>query len=797
MMPKTPQERVDYIFHSALVLAENLRHRYLLLDHLMWALAEDKAIAAILRHFKIDAEKLAHIIFTNLRDSVDFEKSAEPPVVTKAVQRVGESANSRAQLAGRNFLTVMDIFYSLLDETQTTPYTVLVQSGCDMPALKSTLLSFINEFNKSAHVIEEYPGMIEKAMQSIESGTSRIVFKRAEPVNMSNGAHETGQTGKDDDPLEQYCVNLNALAEQGKLAPVIGREAETEKVLQALGRKLKSNLIIVGDSGTGKTAIVDGLVNRIVFKQVPASLANSIVYSLDIGALLAGTKFRGDFEERFKGVVNRLKEIPNSILFIDEIHMIRGAGAGSESSMDAANLLKPSLARGEIRVIGATTHEEYRKFFEKDKALMRRFYKLDISEPSVEDTKEILRKSIGTFEEFHKVQYDPESLDTLVDLAHKHIHDRRFPDKAFDIVDAVGSRKKLFSTPDDRRITIDDIEQEISQMAKVSLVKKNENSLDSLSSLSDRLKETVFGQNEAIDMLVNYVLISKAGLREGDKTQLAALLRGPTGCGKTEVAKQLAKELGISFVRFDMSEYQEKHAISKLIGSPPGYVGHGEGSVGDGQLINEVEKHPHCVLLLDEVEKAHPDVLNILLQVMDYGMLTSSSGKTISFRNVILLLTSNLGAKDSEKNNIGFGRDFKDNDKQDEATKSFFAPEFRNRLDFIVSFNKLSTSTMMSVVDKFVGSINELMKDRNISVELTTEAKEYVVDQANKENMGARPIMSILTKKIKEQLSKEILFGNLKNGGHVIAEIVDNDIKLNYNVSESTNSESEEVNVIK
>lgn len=764
-------EHVERVLENSIKLAQSYNHKYVTVDHLLTALIHEQNISELIRIHGGDVASVKRELLEFLSSDA-IATSPSTPIRTTSFSRTLDRAIAQAMMLGRKDINLLDLFSSSLEQNKSAGFLILKKHGTDVVRLAQTIV-----------------GMLKGSVGGIDT----IIVQQGQPVSRQSataGRASDNQLKQDAaDVLKEFCINFNELAASGKIDPVIGRNEEIKKIIQVLGRKIKQNIILTGDAGTGKSAIVDGLALAIVNQEVPDALKGATLFGLDLAALIAGTKFRGEFEERLKAVVEALKTVPDSILFIDEIHMIKGAGAGSESAMDVANILKPALSKGQIRVIGATTNEEYRKFFEKDKALMRRFFKLDINEPSIEDTKKIVRESIKYFEKFHGVAYQPEALDKAVDLAAKYIHDKRFPDKAFDIIDAAGSKKKLYGT--DKLITLEDVENEIGVIAKVPQMAIKQDDTEKLANLKYKLKQTVFGQDSSVDQIVDYILIAKSGLRENEKTMLSALLRGPTGCGKTEIAKQLARELDIRFVRFDMSEYQEKHAISKLIGAPPGYVGFGEGTIGDGALINEIEKTPHCVLLLDEVEKAHPDVLNVLLQVMDYGMLTSSSGKTVSFRNVILLLTSNIGAKDAERRAIGFGN-HDNSHMQDVATNEFFAPEFRNRLDLLLTFNKLNDDVMLEIVDKFVKQMNEILTKKDVVVSLTKRAKEFIMKEAFASNLGARPVAVMLNKHIKEPLSKELLFGDLRNGGKVEVDYKDS-IKLK--VTQHTKDNSEGINV--
>jgi len=581
--------------------------------------------------------------------------------------------------------------------------------------------------------------------------------------------------------LSAYCIDLNAKAQAGRIDPLIGREKEVEQITQIIARRNKHNVIMTGDPGVGKTIIVEGLARRIVEGAVPDSLADHTIWNLDVATLVAGTKFRGDFEERLKQIIAAFTALPRTIMFIDEIHMIMGAGnGGGGGSIDAANMLKPALSRGDICCIGSTTQEEYRKHFEKDRALVRRFQKLDIFEPSAEDSKRILQGIAKHYEEYHGLEFDVSALDAAVDLTARHIHDKCLPDKAIDIIDSAAAWQRI--KPEAERaktITRDLIEAEVSRVAKVPVTTVKSKEADKLSQLETDLNTKIFGQTDAIDGVVNAIYMSRSGLRESDKTVGSFLFSGPSGVGKTEVAKQLARSLGVHFARFDMSEYQERHTVSKFIGSPPGYVGYGDGGAGGGVLINELDTHPHCVLLFDEIEKAHPDVYNIFLALMDHGTVTSSQGKSASARNAIVIFTSNLGAADMEKELIGFTKStVRDEDTQ--AINRFFTPEFRNRLDAIIKFNKLNKDNMDSIVDKFLSELNALSNSKNVNIVCDPAAKQWLIDKGFDTNMGARPLARVITDHIKKPLSREMLFGKLRHGGAVMVTAKDGKLEFEY-----------------
>jgi len=584
-----------------------------------------------------------------------------------------------------------------------------------------------------------------------------------------------GEPKKKGDALEAYCVNLNKKAKEGKIDPLIGRDAEISRTIQVLCRRQKNNPLFVGEAGVGKTAIAEGLARRIIHGEVPDVLKNATVFALDMGTLLAGTRYRGDFEERLKQVIKEIEAYPGAIMFIDEIHTVIGAGATSGGAMDASNLLKPALAGGTIRCIGSTTYKEYRQYFEKDRALVRRFQKIDVNEPSIPDAIEIMKGLKPYFEAYHKLKYTNDAIKSAVELSARYIHDRKLPDKAIDVIDESGAAQMLL--PESRRkktIGVKEIETTIATMARIPPKTVSKDDAEVLRHLEQTLKTTVYGQNKPIEALAAAIKLARAGLREPEKPIGSYLFSGPTGVGKTEVAKQLAVSMGVQLIRFDMSEYMERHTVSRLIGAPPGYVGFDQG----GLLTDGVDQHPHCVLLLDEIEKAHPDLFNVLLQIMDHGKLTDHNGKQVDFRNVILIMTTNAGAADMAKAAFGFTRQKREGDDQ-EAINRLFAPEFRNRLDAIITFNHLSPEIIKQVVEKFVLQLEAQLADRNVTIELSEEASRWLIANGYDELMGARPMARVIQEHIKKGLADEVLFGKLKNGGHVRVVVVKDDVGTN------------------
>ena len=735
-------ERIELLVTKAFKIAEDFEHEYVTLEHLLCVLFEDEKIIDLVVNVGGDPLAICDHAYAYCGNELEQikVKSDGGPRKTMALERMFNRAFTQSMFNGRQSVTPVDLLLSILAEKNS--YATVICNSCGLT--REGILEYISDNNEKE-----------------EQATQR---SKAEQV------------------LSKYTVNLNKEAKSSKLDNLIGRETEVEMLVQTLVRRKKNNVVLVGDAGVGKTAIAEGLAQRIVDKDVPETIATHTIYSLDIGALLAGTKYRGDFEERMKEILDVLENYDDAILFIDEIHMIMGAGSAGQGAMDVANLLKPALQKGRLRCIGSTTYEEYREKFEKDRALARRFYKIDVPEPTPSEAKQIVKQSVDKYEAYHNLQITHEAISAAVDLSVQYLYDKKLPDKAFDVIDSAFARQRI-AEPDKRVQTIDEdlIKLEISKIARLPLdtivnVKKRETQMINI---EERLRERVFGQDEAIDLLADAVYISKAGLKSKDKPVGTYLFTGPTGVGKTETAKAISELLNMNLVRFDMSEYQEKHTVAKLIGAPPGYVGYGDGSQGSGALINELEKTPNCVLLLDEVEKAHPDVLNVLLQVMDNGMVTSSDGKSVSARNAIVILTSNLGAADSEKNVIGFGGG-KHDGAQDKAVKNFFAPEFRNRLDATVKFNKLSRSHINRVTDKFLTELKYMVKDRNIEFTWTPAVTNWLSDRGFSETMGARPMAREINENIKKPLARKLLFD--LNQEHKLIEvgIVNNEISFNY-----------------
>lgn len=739
---------LESTLHKALEAASSRRHEYATLEHLLLALVDDEHASKVMSACGVDLGELkttvAHYLDTELEAlKVD---TATDPSPTSGFQRVVQRAILHVQSSGRDEVTGANVLVALFSERES--YAVYFLQQQDMSRLDA--VSYISH--------------------GVGKGTTAPEASTPKGADDDKSAKPEAKSGKGESALKQFTVDLNEKAKNGKVDPLIGRSAEVDRTIQILCRRSKNNPLYVGDPGVGKTAIAEGLARKIVEGQVPDVLREAVIYSLDMGALLAGTRYRGDFEERLKQVVSELEKLPHAVLFIDEIHTVIGAGATSGGAMDASNLLKPALSGGSIRCIGSTTYKEFRNHFEKDRALLRRFQKIDVNEPSVEDTVKILAGLRSAFEEHHSVKYTPDAIKSAVELSARYINDRKLPDKAIDVIDEVGAMQML--VPPSRRkkvITPKEIEQVIATMARIPPKSVSTDDTRVLANLETDLKRVVFGQEKAIEVLSSAIKLSRAGLRDPDKPIGNYLFSGPTGVGKTEVAKQLAELLGIPLQRFDMSEYMERHSVSRLIGAPPGYVGYDQG----GLLTDAVDQNPHSVLLLDEIEKAHPDLFNILLQVMDNGKLTDHHGKTVDFRNTILILTTNAGASDMARESIGFGESSRE-DVQEEAVKKLFTPEFRNRLDAIVPFDYLPTEVVSRVVDKFILQLELQLADRGVHIQLDDEAKTWLTARGYDKLYGARPMGRLIQEKIKQPLAEELLFGKLLHGGEVNVKLKDN-----------------------
>src|SRR6186997_3208295 len=744
----TFSESLEQSLHRALAIANERHHQYATLEHLLLSLIDDSDAAAVMRACSVDLDKLRTSLVNYLE--TEFENlvtdGADDAKPTAGFQRVIQRAVIHVQSSGREEVTGANVLIAIFAERESHAAYFLQEQD----------MTRYDAVNYISHGIAKRPGVSEaRPVRGVDEETE------------TKGSEDAKKKGE---ALETYCVNLNKKARDGKIDPVIGRNSEINRAIQVLCRRQKNNPLFVGEAGVGKTAIAEGLAKRIVDSEVPEVLAAATVFSLDMGTLLAGTRYRGDFEERLKQVLKELEAHPNAILFIDEIHTVIGAGATSGGAMDASNLLKPALASGTIRCMGSTTYKEYRQHFEKDRALVRRFQKIDVNEPTVEDTIKILAGLRSSFEGHHNVRYTPDAIKSAVELSARYIHDRKLPDKAIDVIDEVGAMQML--VPPSRRkkvITPKEIEAVVATMARIPPKSVSTDDKRVLENLEADLKRVVFGQDLAIEKLASAIKLSRAGLREPDKPIGNYLFSGPTGVGKTEVARQLASVMGIPLQRFDMSEYMERHSVSRLIGAPPGYVGYDQG----GLLTDAVDQHPHSVLLLDEIEKAHPDLFNILLQIMDNGRLTDHHGKTVDFRNVILIMTTNAGAADMARQGIGFG-DVSKEDAQEDAVKRMFTPEFRNRLDAIVPFSYLPPAVVARVVDKFILQLELQLADRGVHIDLDDEAREWLTSRGYDKLYGARPMGRLVQEKIKQPLAEELLFGKLIHGGEVKVRIKDN-----------------------
>jgi ATP-dependent Clp protease ATP-binding subunit ClpA len=740
---------LERTLHAALAGAAERRHEYATLEHLLLALVDDEDAGQVMVACGVDLAELGEVVRRYLDEEYQKLETADDgdPQPTAGFQRVIQRAILHVQSSGKDTVTGANVLVALFSERDS--YAVYFLQQQDMSRLDA--VSYISHgIGKGGKQLESKPpqGAAEEGQQEAKS---------------------EAKNGKDASALDQFTVNLNEKAKSGKVDPLIGRGPEVDRTIQILCRRSKNNPLYVGDPGVGKTAIAEGLARKIVEGDVPEVLENAVIYSLDMGALLAGTRYRGDFEERLKQVVGELEKMPHAVLFIDEIHTVIGAGATSGGAMDASNLLKPALSGGTIRCIGSTTYKEFRNHFEKDRALLRRFQKIDVNEPTVEDTVKILKGLRSAFEEHHKVTYTPDAIKTAVELSARYINDRKLPDKAIDVIDEVGAMQMLVPpSKRKRKITAREIEQVIATMARIPPKSVSSDDKKALEHLERDLKQVVYGQDAAVKKLSTAMKLSRAGLRDPDKPIGSFLFSGPTGVGKTEVARQLASIMGIPLQRFDMSEYMERHSVSRLIGAPPGYVGYDQG----GLLTDAVDQQPHSVLLLDEIEKAHPDLFNILLQVMDNGRLTDHHGKTVDFRNVVLIMTTNAGASDMARQGIGFG-DVSKEDAQDEAVKKMFSPEFRNRLDAIVPFTYLGRETVARVVDKFILQLEMQLAEQNVHVQFDSEARGWLAERGYDKLYGARPMARLIQEKIKQPLAEELLFGKLSDGGEVHVTVKD------------------------
>ncbi len=740
-MPSFSQS-LEAALHRALELANQRSHEYATLEHLLLALVDDRDAAGVMKACNVDVDKLRRRITEFLDSELGGLETPGPTDAqpTTSFQRVIHRAVVHVQSSGREEVTGANVLVAMFAERESHAAFFLQEQ--DMTRFDA--VQYIS------HGIAKRPGMSEPR-------TVRGVEEDESAAGDGDGKKQAA------DALNAYCVNLNKKAREGRIDPLIGRESEVLRTIQVLCRRQKNNPLFVGDPGVGKTAIAEGLARKILRNEVPEVLKDATIFALDMGSLLAGTRYRGDFEERLKAVIKEIENYPGAILFIDEIHTVIGAGATSGGAMDASNLLKPALQSGTVRCIGSTTYKEYRQHFEKDRALVRRFQKIDVNEPNIEDTIEIMMGLKPYFEEFHKLKYSREAMKASVELSAKYIHDRKLPDKAIDVIDETGASQML--VPEGKRkkkITVKEVEATVATMARIPPKTITKSDAEVLGNLEKDLKRLVFGQDRAIEALSAAIKLARAGLREPEKPIGSYLFSGPTGVGKTEVAKQLAALMGVELLRFDMSEYMEKHTVSRLIGAPPGYVGFDQG----GLLTDGVDQHPHSVLLLDEIEKAHPDLYNILLQVMDHGKLTDHNGKQVDFRNVILIMTTNAGASDLARAPMGFNRAKREGDDQD-AIQKMFTPEFRNRLDAVVAFDNLPLDVILKVVEKFIFQLEAQLADRSVTIELSEAATKWVADRGYDDKFGARPLARVIQESIKKPLADELLFGRLEHGGTV------------------------------
>src|SRR5262245_25441816 len=750
--PPMLSPRLEQTLHRALAFANERRHEYATLEHLLLALTEDQDAVAVFRACNLDLDRLRRDLLeyvdNQLANLVGSAPNDAKP--TAGFQRVLQRAAIHVQSAGREEVTGANVLVALFSERESHAVYFLQEQE----------MSRLDAVNYISHGIAKARGRSEP--------------RRVSGADSDAQADKVVKTGTE--ALDAYCVNLNKKAASGKIDPLIGRENEVERTIQILCRRTKNNPLYVGDPGVGKTAIAEGLARRIVHGEVPEVLKESTIFALDMGSLLAGTRYRGDFEERLKAVLGELEQQEGAILFIDEIHTVIGAGATSGGAMDASNLLKPALQSGTIRCIGSTTYKEYRSYFEKDRALVRRFQKIDVNEPSIEDSVKILRGLKPYYEQHHKVRYTAEAIRASVELASRYINDRKLPDKAIDVIDEVGAAQMLL--PEGKRkktIGVKDVEAIVAKIARIPPKSVSTDDKQTLLNLERDLKTMVFGQDKAIDALASAIKLARAGLREPEKPIGCYLFSGPTGVGKTEVARQLARSLAIELIRFDMSEYMERHTVSRLIGAPPGYVGFDQG----GLLTDAIDQHPHAVLLLDEIEKAHPDLFNILLQVMDHGKLTDHNGKSVDFRNVILIMTTNAGAAEMAKTAIGFGREVRIGEDA-EAINRMFTPEFRNRLDATIAFANLPPEIVARVVDKFVMQLEAQLADRQVTIELSDAARAWLAKKGFDPLYGARPLARVIQEHVKKPLAEELLFGKLEKGGLVRVDVKDDKLAFSY-----------------
>ena len=732
-----PSEELQLVFEKSFQDAKKLKHEYLTLEHLLFAMMCEDNFVNLLKGYGADTDYIKSNLEHHLKNNSDelkIEANKFKPKKTQAVERVLNRAFTQVLFAGRSEISLADVLVSMLAEKKAISLYYLEKAGIE----KEKFGEYINTELDEVAQDEEVSGAAQKALRA-------------------------------------FTTNLNEEVKAERIDPVIGRSEELDSIALALGRRNKNNVLLVGDPGVGKTAIAEGMAFNIVQGNVPGFLKEYEVYMLDIGSMIAGSKYRGDFEERFKLVISGLQKKGKTIMFVDEAHMMSGAGAGGQNSAnDMANMLKPALTKGNLKVVASTTWEEYRKYFEKDRALMRRFQRVTVDEPSPDVSKDILNGIKKYYESYHATTITDEAIAAAIKLSVKYQSDKKLPDKAIDLIDVACSRFNLKDPTDNKVVGEEEIQFELSKILKLPSEQVAERETENLANLETNLKKTVYGQDKAIEDIVDKILVAQAGLKPDDKPIGSFVFMGPTGVGKTETAKQLSKQLGVELVRFDMSEYQEKHAVSKLIGSPPGYVGFEENA---GLLITKIQENPNCVLLLDEIEKAHPDVSTILLQIMDNGFITGSNGKTADARNCVLILTTNLGAKEAEQNAIGFNDEL-EKDYEDAELKKYFAPEFRNRLDGVITFGKLSKEIMLKIVGKFLVELKTMVTSKGVEITITNEALDYLVDKGFDKRMGARPLQRVIDREIKRPLSKELLFGSLKDGGKVNVNVLNKEIVL-------------------
>jgi ATP-dependent Clp protease ATP-binding subunit ClpA len=771
-------KNLETTLHKALALAKHHRHEYATLEHLLLALTEDADAMPVLRGVGVNLDGLRSALLEFVEQDlaslvVDHVDEARP---TAGFQRVVHRAAIHVQSAGKHEVNGANVLVAMFSERESHAVFFLQEQEVNRLDVVNYISHGIVKYGDLRQIATNQQQQNEHQEEEMDDGSIRYSQKQTKEEESK-------------DPLTLYCQNLNKKAQSGKTDILIGREKEIERTVQILCRRTKNNPLLVGEAGVGKTAIAEGLALRITRGEVPAVLKNAVIFSLDMGSLLAGTRYRGDFEERMKAVIKSIEKLPGAILFIDEIHTIIGAGSTSGGALDACNLLKPALARGSLKCVGSTTFKEYSQTIEKDRALARRFQKIDVMEPTVEDSIKILRGLKPYYEEHHNVRFLPAAIEAAVELSQRYIHDRKLPDKAIDVIDEAGAAQMLLPANKRKKtITVKEIEDVISKMARMPSKTVTMDDAAALKNLEKNLKLTVFGQDRAIDEVAAAVKMARAGLREETKPMGAYLFTGPTGVGKTEVANQLAKTLGMELVRFDMSEYMEKHSVSALIGAPPGYVGYEQG----GQLTDAVDKTPYSVVLLDEIEKAHPDVFNILLQVMDYGRLTDQNGKVVNFRNTIIIMTSNAGASDAARNAIGFGASTRGDEEVKSTVSRLFTPEFRNRLDAIIGFDHLNKDVVKHVVSKFIYGLESQLSERNITISLTEAATDWLAEKGYDKAMGARPLGRLIADKIKKPLANEVLFGKLSKGGSVKIGIKDDEVTFTFGAAKKASKKAEE-----